>query len=353
MSGRRIFLTGASGVLGHALLAELDENEVICLTHSRPAPVPAESQIRGDLQQPRMGLSEPEFRELARRTRSVVHAAAQTNWSRDPEEIVRTNRVGTESALELAALAEVPIHYVSTAFMSMAGGTRIRSGRAEQVLDMDRGVDAYLGSKAEADELVANSGLPHTIIRPSYIVGDSRTGEIARFQGLHKVVSLALRGMVPVVPMKPDAYADFVPQDLVARAMVALIENDANDGEVWITAGERAMRAIEFLELAVGLAEELGLDPPVKPRLVPPGIVDRLIRPVFIAKLPKKVRNQFDEMLAMTAILAHSHLMQSSLDDLEARYGVDLELDQRTALKRTLIYWAEAKGLVPAAGGAR
>jgi thioester reductase-like protein len=299
-----------------------------------------------------MGLSPERFRELARRTRSVVHAGAQTNWSRDPAEIARANRVGTESALELAALAEVPIHYVGTAFMSMAGGTRLASGRATEAVDMDRGIDAYLASKAASDELVATSGLPHTIVRPSYIVGDSNTGQIARFQGLHRVVSLALRGMVPVVPIRPDAHADFVPQDLVARVLATLVENDANDGEVWVTAGERAMRAAEFLDIAHGLAQELGLSAH-RPRLVPPGVVDRLIRPVFIAKLPKDMRRQFDDMLAMTAILAHAHVLPSSLDELEARYGVDLSFDQRTALRRSLVYWAEVKGLVPAQGAAR
>jgi nucleoside-diphosphate-sugar epimerase len=344
---RRIFVTGASGVIGSAVLAELGSDGVLCLRHRTELPVPAAAQREGDLRRPRMGMSRETFRALAREVDGVLHIGAETRWGSDPAEIERTNRIGTEAALELAALADAPLHYVSTAFVPMAADRGDGGTGADDALDLERGLDAYLASKAAADAAVLASGVPGTVVRPSYVIGDSRSGRIARFQGLYRIVSLAVRNLIPAVPVPPAAITDFVPQDVVARTIAAVVRADAREGELWITAGERALRAGEFLDLAVELAQRLGLDVH-RPRLMSPDVVDRLIRPVFVARLPHEARKLFDDMIAMTSLLGRASTLPSSLEQVERRFGVDVGYEPRAALERSLVYWAQQKGLARA-----
>lgn len=57
-----ILVTGASGVVGSALLRELDGHPVIALTHHKPV---ATRSVRGDITKPWLGLRPREYRELA------------------------------------------------------------------------------------------------------------------------------------------------------------------------------------------------------------------------------------------------------------------------------------------------
>jgi nucleoside-diphosphate-sugar epimerase len=344
-----IFLTGAAGVVGQALLAELDAGDgpVLCLRHKSALPIADEAQIAGDLQAPRLGLSGPAFRELAKRVRCVVHAGAETRWTRTSEEIAQTNQHGTETMLELAALADAQLHYVGTAFAVADDRPVAEPGRADGSAPLGRGLSAYLASKRAADRLVTNSRVPGTVIRPSYIVGDASSGVIARFQGLYRIVSLALRNMIPAVPVRADAVTDFVPQDLVARSLAAVVRTEAREGCLWITAGERALHAGEFLDVAMRLAAALGIEAD-RPRLMAPDVIERLIRPVFLARLPPEAHEMFDEMLGMTALLGRSDALPSSLEDVERRFGVSTAFDPRAALEHSLRYWAEQKGLAQA-----
>jgi nucleoside-diphosphate-sugar epimerase len=342
-----IFLTGAAGVVGQALLAELDAGDgaILCLRHRSALPIPDEAQLAGDLRAPRLGLGDPAFRELAKRVRCVVHAGAETRWTRTAEEIARTNQHGTETMLELAALADAPLHYVGTAFAvaeQVADPTQ-----ADDSAPLGRGLSAYLASKRAADRLVTTSGVPGVVVRPAYIIGDASSGVIARFQGLYRIVSLALRNMIPAVPVRADAITDFVPQDLVARSLAAVIRAEAREGSLWVTSGERALRAGEFLDVAMRLAAALGIEAD-RPRLMAPDVIDRLIRPVFLKRLPPEAHELFDDMLGMTALLGRSDPLPSSLSEIEQRFGISTAFDPRAALEQSLRYWAEQKGLVQA-----
>jgi nucleoside-diphosphate-sugar epimerase len=344
--GERIFLTGGAGVIGHALLAELDPAEVMCLRHISALPVALDSQLSGDICEPRMGLDQRAFRELARGTSCVVHMAAETRWASDPRKIELTHRVGAETALELAALADAPLHYISTAFIPIQGSEPSGAeAPSSGVNDLRSGLDAYLMSKAAADRLIATSGIPGTIIRPSYVIGDSASGEIAHFQGLYRIVSLALRNLIPALPVRPDSVTDFVPQDVVARTILGAIRANARSGELWVTAGERALRAGEFLDLALDLAGRIGLEAN-RPRLMSPDVIDRLIRPVFIEQLPHAMQQMFDDMLAMTTLLGHAGVLPSSLQLIEESFDMEVVFDPRAALEHSLLYWAEQKGLL-------
>jgi uncharacterized protein YbjT (DUF2867 family) len=84
------------------------------------------------------------------------------------------------------------LYHVSTAFVH----TKVAGDRGRTAI-------GYASSKRAAEEVIRSSGVPHVILRPSVVIGDSVTGEIAAFQGLHQVVAGMFAGMVPMIPFDP------------------------------------------------------------------------------------------------------------------------------------------------------
>src|SRR5204863_11842 len=82
----------------------------------------------------------------------------------------------------------------------------------------------YEQTKFEAELLVrrAMGQLPCTVLRPAFIVGDSRTGEIDRFDGPYIVAGLLLSTRLQVpLPLPGDGVAplNVVPIDFVAATL--------------------------------------------------------------------------------------------------------------------------------------
>ncbi|TMR95763.1 SDR family oxidoreductase [Nonomuraea basaltis] len=336
---RTVLLTGAGGVVGQALLEQLGDHNIICLTHRKPVTGRGVLGIRGDLTAPRFGLDREEYDDLAGRIDAIVHCAAITGFSVDKGATEDLNVRGTAEILALAERAGVPLHHVSTAFVARKDLARDTGSTARP--------EVYLDSKRAAEHLVRESGVAANIIRPSVVIGDSVTGRIAQFQGLHGIAGAMLKNALPLVPLRPDARVDFIPQDLLARAIAGLVRAGTQAGTVggdyWITAGEAALTAGRIVELALETGRSLGLELDL-PRLVSQDMVDRLIRPVFIDPLPDKQRRRFDDMLAMTVLFCTPEPFACCCDrvpGLAALTPAELE----GAFVASLRYYAEAKGL--------
>jgi nucleoside-diphosphate-sugar epimerase len=329
---RTVLLTGASGVVGRALLRRLRGFDVVCLVHRSPVSGPNVTTVSGDIAEPMFGLAQRAYAELAARVDAVIHCAAITDFNRTDGSLEATNIAGTEHVAAFAAAAGAVLYHVSTAFVHTTA-------------DGDRGRTAvgYASSKLAAEEAVRSSGVPHVILRPSVVIGDSVTGEIAAFQGLHRVAGGIFAGIVPMIPFDPGWPIDFVPADVVADAIACVAENRVSAGEFWISAGEAALRLDEAVAVAVSVAHDLGVTVDM-PRFVPPDLFDRLIGPVFLDALPGKIRRSVLRMLEFfTTYLQSGQAKPSSLDSLVALGARPLP-DQRESLRNSLRYWAAQQG---------
>ncbi|HEX5298328.1 MAG TPA: SDR family oxidoreductase [Streptosporangiaceae bacterium] len=334
---RTVLLTGASGVVGRALLRRLRDFDVVCLVHRSPVCGPNVTTVPGDIARPMFGLAGRPYAELAARVDAVIHCAAVTGFNRSNGSLETTNVTGTEHVAAFAAAAEAVLYHVSTAF-------------ADTTADGDRGRTAvgYASSKLAAEEVVRSSGVPHVVLRPSVVIGDSGTGEIAAFQGLHQVVAGLFAGIVPMIPFDPGWPIDFVPADVVADSITCVVENRVSEGEFWISAGQAALNLEEGVAVVVEFARGLGVHIDM-PRFVPPDMFDRLIGPVFLDALPGKIRRNILRMLEFfTAYLQSGQIKPSSLDQLAA-LGTRPLPDQRESLRNTVRYWAAQNGYAQAA----
>ena len=329
---RTVLLTGASGVVGRALLRRLRDFDVVCLVHCSPVSGPNVTTVAGNVAEPMLGLTEQVYTELAARIDTVIHCAAVTDFNRTDGSLEATNIAGTGHVAAFAAVAEAVLYHVSTAF-------------ADTTADGDRGRTAigYASSKLASEEVVRSGGVPHVILRPSVVIGDSVTGEIAAFQGLYQVAAGLFAGIVPMIPFDPGWPIDFVPADIVADTIACLVENRVSSGEFWISAGDKALRLDESVALAVELAHGLGMNIDM-PRFVPPDMFDRLIGPVFLDLLPARIRRNVLRMLEFfTTYLQSGQIKPSSLDQLVALGARPLP-DQRQSLRNSLQYWAAQSG---------
>jgi nucleoside-diphosphate-sugar epimerase len=327
---KTILMTGASGVVGSALLPEFADSDVLCLVHRQPPRGRVAGTVRGDLAKPRMGLDPRVLRELGARVDAIVHCAAVVSFNAGQEAAQSVNVSGTANLLELAELADAPLYYVSTAFVERAGQ-----------VDSEVGPGVYVASKRAAEQRVRDSGLPAVLIRPSVISGDAITGEMSQFQGLHGLCGACMRGLLPMIPVRKAAVMDFLPQDLVARCIADIVARDERAGEYWLTAGGAAVTMERIIDLCVLVAHERGLDVE-RPRLVDPEMMDRLIRPVFLGTLPKGLQRQYDHMLSTMALFHTEERFPSCLE----RLGRAVSTEQlERAFVQTLRFWAERKGL--------
>ncbi len=329
---RTVLVTGASGVVGRALLRRLRDVDVVCLVHRSPVCGPNVTTVLGDIAEPTLGLPQDAYAELAARVDAVIHCAAVTDFNRTDGSLEATNIAGTEHVAAFAAAAKAVLYHVSTAFVHTA-------------IDGERGRTAigYASSKLAAENVVRSSGVAHVILRPSVVIGDSVTGEIAAFQGLYQVAAGMFAGIVPMIPFDPSWPIDFVPADVVADAVACVVENRVSEGEFWLSAGERALRLEDAIAVGVELARDLGVAIDA-PRFVPPDMFDRLIGPVFLDALPGKIRRNILRMLEFfTIYLQSGQTKPSSLEQLVALGARPLP-DQRESLRNSVQYWAAQHG---------
>jgi nucleoside-diphosphate-sugar epimerase len=246
---RVVFVTGYPGFIGKRLVRRLAEQgrtgkeRLVVLAQAKHADaaraelarVDARAEvIEGDVELMHLGLSGAEFKGLAAAVTDIWHLASVSRLEADPRSIRLTNVEGTRNVLELAQLAPrlTRLNHFSSAYVS---GNRVGVILEDELAMGQRFHNAYEESKYQAELLVrrAQRDVPATIYRPSIVVGDSRTGEIDRFEGPYAMAILLVASPVGVpLPLPGDAVAplNVVPVDFVVDAVTSIARNPAGAG---------------------------------------------------------------------------------------------------------------------------
>jgi thioester reductase-like protein len=216
------------------------------------------SAVAGELTAPQLGLAPARFDALADEVTAIVHSAASVSFSLPLAEAREINVEGTRRMLEFAECAAERgrglerFGHVSTAYVA---GTH--DGRFSEC-DLDVGQqfrNSYEQSKFEAEQLVrAHEELPTTVLRPSIVVGDRRSGWTAAFNVMYWPLRAFARGLFTAVPGIPSAPVDVVSVDYVADGIYALCDGGGSGdcvGETYhLTAGSHASTIQEIANAA-------------------------------------------------------------------------------------------------------
>jgi long-chain acyl-CoA synthetase len=332
-----LLLTGATGFVGMEVLArflERSDRHVVALVRAADDEQAADrlratladacgdadayedrvTAIAGDLTAPRLGLGD-RWAPLAERVGTIVHGAASVAFDLSLEESRVINVEGTRQMLEFAHACPSleRFTYVSTAYVAgdrrgtvyeddPGGGGRFRNG--------------YERSKHEAERLVAacSDEMDVTILRPSIVVGDHRTGWTAAFNVLYTPLRAFEAGIIPVVPARRRSPVDVVPVDYVADAVHALAEAPEAAGQTFhIVAGKRASSVGEIVDLA---GERFTAR---QPRIVPPAAYRAVISKIVEKRAPSSARR----LLASNEVYFPYFAMRVRYDDARARAILD------------------------------
>src|SRR5512133_153897 len=249
-AGRVHFVTGYPGFIGKRLVRRMVEglrgggDRLVLLVQAKNARAARDDLadlgaertevVEGDVEHMHLGLSGAEFKALARDVTDVWHLAARAHLGADRGEMRRVNVEGTRNVVELCAAARRlrRLNHFSTAYVS---GDRVGVILEEELAMGQRFHNPYEETKYQAELLVrrAQAELPATVYRPSIVVGDSRTGEIDRFEGPYALAILLVASPLAVpLPLPGDAVAplNVVPVDFVIEAVLSISENPAGAG---------------------------------------------------------------------------------------------------------------------------
>lgn len=193
--------------------------------------------VTGDVTWMDLGLSGAEFRGLTERTTEIYHLAAVHTAGGDKDLVNAVNVQGTSNVLALARVMKGLDRFVHFSSAYVSGD---RTGVIlEEELEEGQGFhNAYEASKHRAEVLVRRAAdrLPVTIIRPAGVVGDSRTGEIDRFDSVYHIGMLLAASPVAVtIPLPGDGNAplNLVPVDYLVDAVHAIATSPSTIGKTY------------------------------------------------------------------------------------------------------------------------
>ncbi|MGE3543874.1 MAG: dephospho-CoA kinase [Kofleriaceae bacterium] len=206
------------------------------LIGSLPAGNRAEVLV-GDVCDMDLGLSSVEYRALTSELTWIHHLAGIYFMGVDAQTARRVNVTGTRTVLELAKdasrLARM-VHW-STAMVS---GNRSGTFYEEDLDTGQRFHNDYERTKYDAEKMVraAMRQLPITVVRPAIIVGDSRTGEIEKFDGPYYLMVVVATNVSKLrLPLLGSATAPLhlVPIDYVIEAVWQVIHSENAAGKTF------------------------------------------------------------------------------------------------------------------------
>ncbi len=176
--------------------------------------------VTGDFTAPKLGMDESLRQTLQKEVTRVFHVGAEVGLQKDKAELMAVNREGTARMLAFAADMKQLNRFIHISTAYVAGQ---RDGVILENDPIGNSFSSYYEeSKAEAERLVRDSGLPVSICRPGMIVGNSRTGWVRNFNTIYYVLKLILTGKIRFLPVKKTLGLNLVPVDYVAEAVVKI-----------------------------------------------------------------------------------------------------------------------------------
>lgn len=327
----QIFVTGFPGFIASRLVAHLAsagarfyllvQSAFVMRARQEIARIVADANvstdnfeiIEGDITHDELGLSAETLRRVRETATRVVHLAAVYDLGVERKLAMRVNVEGTERVNRFAGQVKNlrRYDYVSTCYVS--------GKRTGTILETELEHDAGFHNFYEETKYLAETSverlkidLPVTIHRPSIVVGDSRSGETVKYDGVYYLIQY--------LRMQPDLLSlvnignsyvrlNLVPVDFVVAGIAALMNDDSSIGatiQLADPAPPTTHQLFDFIARALsGRQSLLG---------VPPSLVQTSLRlPIseFLTKMPRVavpyffIEQAFDTSIATRLLTAH------------------------------------------------
>ena len=248
-----IFITGFPGFIAERLTARLARHDVQFYLLVQPqfvekaisaveeiarrtrTPLENFALIEGDITRENLGIAAEDLETIRGETTDVFHLAAAYDLEVSKDIAYQVNLEGTKNVNELArSMPDLRrYNYVSTCYV--AGK---RKGR---ILESELGHEAGFRNFYEETKCLAEmeveklkGDLSVTIFRPSVVVGDSETGETAKYDGIYYLIQYLRKApnfLRFINVGNTEVRLNLVPVDFVVEAIAELSKEEAGIGK--------------------------------------------------------------------------------------------------------------------------
>lgn len=225
--------------------------------------------VQGDITEDALGMSQEDLHFAQENVTSIFHLAAIYDLAVKKEIAYKVNVDGTKNVNTFAkTLTKLKrYNYISTCYV--AGK---RTGKIlETELEHEKGFhNFYEETKylAEIEVEKLKSELPITIYRPSVVVGDSKTGETAKYDGVYYVINYLKKfpSLLRLVNVgNKVGSVNVVPVDYVVESLVQLSKDERAIGKTVALADSVSMKTADICDaIAFSLCKKksvMGLPP--------------------------------------------------------------------------------------------
>lgn len=273
---RTVFVTGFPGFIAGRLVERLATPDVQFYLLVQPAfveaakasiehiaestrtPIENFAIVEGDITQADLGIDAEDLAIIREATTDVFHLAAVYDLAVSKDIAFKVNLEGTRNVN--AFVRSLPTlrryNYISTCYV--AGR---RTGHIlETELEHDAGFrNHYEETKylAELEVEKLKGDIPLTIFRPAVVVGDSKTGETAKYDGIYYLIHYLRKApnLLRFVNVgNKDVRLNLVPVDFVVEGIAALSQDEAAVGKTIALADPEPLATSELFD---AIAKEL------------------------------------------------------------------------------------------------
>ena len=266
-----IFITGFPGFIAGRLVERLakSETQFFLLVQSEfvekamaeiteiadftNTPLESYVIVEGDITKPNLGISDEDLETIQFETTDVFHLAAVYDLAVAKNIADSVNLEGTKNVNEfVCSLKNLRrYNYISTCYVA---GKRLGEIREDE-LEHDAGFrNHYEETKylAELEVERLKADLPVTIFRPSVVVGDSQTGETAKYDGIYYLIQYLRKApmLLRVVNVgNKNVKLNLVPVDYVVDAIAALARDKNATGKTIAIADPEPLTTGELFDV--------------------------------------------------------------------------------------------------------
>jgi thioester reductase-like protein len=209
--------------------------------------------LSGEVADMHLGLSGDEYLAICSEVTDIFHFAEVSSLDVPRDLAWRVNVEGTRNLIELArdCVHLRRLNHGSTCHIS---GDRVGVIAEDELDQRQRFRNGYEETKFHAEKMLERleGDLPVTIYRPGSVVGDSRTGEIDRFEGPYYLgILLVMSPLVVALPLPGDGVAplNIVPVDFLSDAIWSLSRDERAVGRTFHLVDPNPMSARRAYEL--------------------------------------------------------------------------------------------------------
>ncbi|CAN5349128.1 SDR family oxidoreductase [soil metagenome] len=209
--------------------------------------------VEGDITYPQLGISVKDLETIQYETTDVFHLAAAYDLAVPKDVAFNVNLQGTKNVNDLVCSIKNlrRYNYVSTCYVA---GKREGDILETELVHKGGFRNFYEETKylAEIEVESLKSHIPLTIFRPSVVVGDSKTGETTKYDGIYYLINYLRRApsLLRILNVgNPLVRLNLVPVDFVAEAIATLAFDKRAVGKTVAIADPRPLTTSELFDV--------------------------------------------------------------------------------------------------------